>query len=401
MRFLILTIAIAFCFVLYSEARDEKAFSLFSVVQFDNKPCQSQSGSNSRSIGINRNGTCYTATECGNKGGTSSGNCASGFGVCCIFIISNTTSTTAKENNTYIQNPSFPSVYTSTSSITYKVEKMKKGICAFRLDFDIFFIEAPTSTVESTASGGKCEDTFKLTTTTSYNSPSICGQNAGQHMYMNVGPASGVTMNMAFTFSTTTTTTRKWEIKVSQYECKDYNLPPAGCLQYFMGHSGTWKTFNFDASSTSNRIHMQALDYSVCFRPEAGACCIRYQPCASEADSWTLNEDDVATKSAHQTGEDCTEDYIGIAGASSTCSKASGNSLTSRICGRYWSADTQGKTLGTTYETSTTKASALKICDCSAPFTIEVHTDSTGGTNAASAGDNRGVCLDYEQIPCH
>ena len=30
-------------------------------------------------------GTCYTASECGAKGGTTDGNCAAGFGVCCTF----------------------------------------------------------------------------------------------------------------------------------------------------------------------------------------------------------------------------------------------------------------------------------------------------------------------------
>ena len=27
---------------------------------------------------VNRNGTCYTTTECSSKGGTASGNCAAG-----------------------------------------------------------------------------------------------------------------------------------------------------------------------------------------------------------------------------------------------------------------------------------------------------------------------------------
>ena len=30
-------------------------------------------------------GTCYTASECTNKGGTADGNCAAGFGACCTF----------------------------------------------------------------------------------------------------------------------------------------------------------------------------------------------------------------------------------------------------------------------------------------------------------------------------
>ena len=53
----------------------EARFSLFSIVQFKNEGCATQSTSG----GIARNGTCYTSTECQNKGGQASGNCAAGF----------------------------------------------------------------------------------------------------------------------------------------------------------------------------------------------------------------------------------------------------------------------------------------------------------------------------------
>ena len=54
------------------------AFSLFSVVSFDNLQCQTNM--ESKMFGI-----CFTAEECSSKGGIASGNCASGFGVCCFF----------------------------------------------------------------------------------------------------------------------------------------------------------------------------------------------------------------------------------------------------------------------------------------------------------------------------
>ena len=49
--------------------------SLFSVVQFKNNECTATSG---------LTGVCYSSTECTDNGGSASGNCASGFGVCCI-----------------------------------------------------------------------------------------------------------------------------------------------------------------------------------------------------------------------------------------------------------------------------------------------------------------------------
>ena len=53
-----------------------EAFSLFSIVQFPNQQCTASSSSSTY-------GTCYTSSECTSKGGSSDGNCAAGFGVCC------------------------------------------------------------------------------------------------------------------------------------------------------------------------------------------------------------------------------------------------------------------------------------------------------------------------------
>merc|ERR1719323_2545164 len=64
-------------------AKDEKSFSIFNVVQFKNEACISTSTTMNSG---NRNGTCYTAEECDEKKGKAEGNCASGFGVCCVFI---------------------------------------------------------------------------------------------------------------------------------------------------------------------------------------------------------------------------------------------------------------------------------------------------------------------------
>ena len=58
-------------------ARSPKVFSLFSIVQFPNSACTSTSSTYS-------NGTCLTTSECSSKGGSAQGNCAAGFGVCCI-----------------------------------------------------------------------------------------------------------------------------------------------------------------------------------------------------------------------------------------------------------------------------------------------------------------------------
>ena len=47
-------------------------------MSFPNKQCTSASDDFTF-------GTCLSATECGEAGGMKDGNCASGFGVCCVI----------------------------------------------------------------------------------------------------------------------------------------------------------------------------------------------------------------------------------------------------------------------------------------------------------------------------
>jgi hypothetical protein len=51
--------------------------------------------------------------------------CLCSFGVCCVFTLS--TTGTVTQNCTYIQNPGYPSIYSSTSGVTYTVNKCSSG----------------------------------------------------------------------------------------------------------------------------------------------------------------------------------------------------------------------------------------------------------------------------------
>ena len=90
--------------------RSQRQFSLFSVVQFDNVECQSSDATSSTPKGV-----CYTATECTDRKGVNIGNCAQGFGVCCMVKTSECGSTVS-QNCSYVQNPSFPTVYSPTAA---------------------------------------------------------------------------------------------------------------------------------------------------------------------------------------------------------------------------------------------------------------------------------------------
>lgn len=55
-----------------------KFLSLFTIVQFPNSRCQANGASG------DYEGTCYHATECDSLNGTAFGECAEGYGVCCV-----------------------------------------------------------------------------------------------------------------------------------------------------------------------------------------------------------------------------------------------------------------------------------------------------------------------------
>merc|ERR1719228_143054 len=133
-----------------STQRKERVFSLFSIVQFPNEACASTSGTYS-------NGTCFTSSECSSKGGSAQGNCAAGFGVCCVFSVS-ATGSTVSQNCSYIVNPNYPSNYAPTSvpnTVSYTITKCSTDICRVRLDYDQFALDAPTIATTA-ATGGQC-----------------------------------------------------------------------------------------------------------------------------------------------------------------------------------------------------------------------------------------------------
>jgi len=360
--------------------RDKKVFSLFSIVTFPNAGCASQDAS--------RNGTCYTSSECQNKGGTTSGNCAAGFGVCCLFIVT-ATSTTINENCTYIQNPSFPSVYADTTSLTYTINKCADTVCNVRLDFETFTTLGPSLTTEVTATG-VCQDTFVVSGTSGITSPTICGKNAGQHIYVEMGQGSTDTATLAFAF-TGSSTARTWEIKATQIPCGANYRPPDGCLQYHTTLSGRFQTFNFAETTTTSQIHLAAQNYAVCIRQAAGHCCIEYSLCSDDS-SWSISNGAVGALQ----DEMCVEDYVGIDGVSDTCTTFAGQYTVGRMCGFEGAAATTPISFNVQ---AIGVVSGASVCDCVPPFNVQFYTDSTIGA-AAAILTQRGVCLEYEQRPC-
>jgi len=240
--------------------KDAKAFSLFSVVTFPNDECTTVMDPTMR-------GLCITAEECTDQGGTASGNCASGFGVCCFTTI--TEQGTITNNVTYIQNEGFPTAVLATTPAPNAIQRafMVQGgtnICQVRFDFEAATVFSPPTTAT-----GLCEgDTITVTQTsrTRGGFVTLCGTLSGQHIYVeNDGANPAATLNID---TADITLARTWKILVRTIECDSPAKAPGGCLQYFTGTSGNVLSFNAGATGALIRD----LLYNICIRREVGMC---------------------------------------------------------------------------------------------------------------------------------
>jgi len=373
------------------DGKKDKAFSLFNVVTFKNDECIANAANDLR-------GTCYTTEECEERGGTASGGCAMGFGTCCLFTVDECGGT-ATENSTYIRNDDWPNTLTGlpeSAMCDFTVRKCADEVCSLRLDFNTFNIQAGTGGgANAQDSTSACQDTFSVELTNNEvagNIPVICGQNNDQHMFVEIG--EDPTAMLRFNFAAIAAT-RQFEIKVTQYECKDVGtlVPPGGCLQWHTGTTGQLTSFNW---SPIDAQHLQNQDYDICIRQEAGFCCTDYTVC-NQPGSFSISVPSVlpmiAAMAVGATGKACTLDYISIDGSSEICGS---NVNFNQYCGDVLSSKTAMAAVDSA------------ICDCSAPFVVGIFTNAAAGMEddgmavgaAMMLQQSRGICLNYRQIPC-
>jgi hypothetical protein len=434
-----------------------KDFSLFSVVTFKNEECTSKT----TLTGGARAGTCYTTTECSDKSGTASGNCASGFGVCCIFINALATTATISENRTYLRNTNYPTYETKTAaqSIVYTVEKMQSDICQIRLDFVDFIIGGPVVSTElkaysSTALTTCTNDNLVIATTGGDSRGAICGALTGEHLYIELSPTASDKATLTLTTAISTSVTpaiaqRVWDIKTSQIPCYATYRAPPGCDRYLMADTGKITSFNFykvsgstPAAQTTTAgqntgIELMDQDINTCIRRTKGMCCVDYKLCTADTqaivltdgaqgteangangvrnEAWTIDTDvmpfslnAVANSVTAQSDlglidSMCSGDYVEIP-SSTSHSCGGGTSANTLISTRYC-----GARFGVQFQAALAAFSSSGVCDCSEPFTLRHVTDTgndTGGSNSGAIANvdaitpPRGFCIDYRQTPC-
>merc|ERR1719422_2088736 len=376
---------------------------IFNVVRFPNEACGSAD---------NFNGTCYTASECSALGGSSSGTCASGFGVCCVFSLACGTKTSA--NTSYATMTSF-STTNDRDPCTYTYCKNSDDVCKLRIDFETMVIADPFTITPATAgetdlngfSVGDClTDTLTIGVPGMTSPPVICGYNTGQHMYV---PACPSCVTITLDIDTATSATRNWQIKVTQYECGSLMAPEENCLQWHTETSGTFATFNWDttqtaATSVPNQFHLSDQYYDICFRRTRGYCSICFSPqivgaAAGQATSYGISSCNIATEPACNSalGTVCTAinsvlaagttdnaatrglgDYLTILNMQDDPGAALTVSKFNTICGAVWNSANNNAGLDT-------------ICTWTTPFRVGVHFDSDeilGDTDTGNVWDN-------------
>jgi len=252
--------------------RDQRAIALFNVVTFPNIECQSTENTDNK-------GTCFSSTECSDKGGSAEGNCASGFGVCCIITIDKEEGGDVSHNNTIVENKDFPTAYdTKSKKATYKIKPLD-DICFLRFDFIKLDLAI-------TADTGKCADTLTVTIPTAAGTspPVLCGLNDGQHMYSdNMRQTADTTLEIA---TGTTTHSRKWKIKIAQINCDCPVKPAPGCTQFFTATCGEVQSMNYGATTP---LMVANFDDVICFRENSGSCSVSISQSTDESSKDTFS----------------------------------------------------------------------------------------------------------------
>jgi hypothetical protein len=280
--------------------REGKLFSVFEIVRFNNEACKGAD---------DKDGVCYTAAQCTDMGGTATGNCAMGFGVCCRILVDPTCPSDITTASATIVNPGypddvntatagscssssgaagrvaprifFPTTTTTTTatqtSVTnvevsgtdtmyrWAIYKATPTVEQIRIDFVEFDIAPPKM--------GACSNESMTITgadavTNKILPDKLCGVLTGQHVYLSVKDLGTDFLTIEITLSMNGT--QEWEMLITQIEGDATDdLAPRGCLQYFKEDAATFSSFNWDSG---NGMLINDNQYSICIKDNDAYC---------------------------------------------------------------------------------------------------------------------------------
>ncbi|GFY57234.1 CUB domain-containing protein [Trichonephila inaurata madagascariensis] len=325
---------------------------LITIIRYQNSPCKGVAGDE---------GTCLSdANDCERRKGTNIGTCARGLSTCCLskFTCGDITS----QNETVFVNRNYPNQENGTDTCQVTIEK-PDNVCQLRLDMHEFFLSEPDDM-------GLCTtDSFMVRTTVGERLPILCGENKGQHLYVDMGRGSGNPVVLSVV-SNGDKMSRRWKIKISMIECGSLNMAPAGCLQYFRNPSDVVRSFNYGPRAEGQVRYLSNLRYTSCVRVEENFCSIKWETESPGAFSWGAPHDGGAS------GSICNEDdFIGIDQGSED-GMGPGED---RFCG-------------------TKLHDRDVLISRSKPFMLRVKSNSDASVNANNS--QYGFSLRYTQLPC-
>ncbi|CAL4155958.1 unnamed protein product [Meganyctiphanes norvegica] len=213
------------------------------------------------------NGICHTEQDCMDMGGFYNtpadeeskhislvshkpSTCGGGHGVCCRTNA--VCGDTITASGTYFTSPTSPYGTAGVCSVDLAPTE---GCCKVMLEFETFDLLGPIE--------GECtNDTFVVVGANSDTEiPVLCGENGGQHMYIDIDNSEG-----PFHLIVTTSDTaylRDWKIKVTYVPCG--GCPPNRCLQYHPETTGSIKSFAYPTMLNNQK-------YAICFGYVPGYC---------------------------------------------------------------------------------------------------------------------------------
>jgi len=233
---------------------------------------------------------------------------------------------------------------------------------------------------------GDCvDDQFSISGALGSGTPTICGTNTGYHMIVDSDPGGNTCHKALFNIGGTTTTSRSWTIRVTQYGCGDTdNSGWPGCLQYYTATANTVQNFGFPPTITAVTAavtHLSNQHYDICIRRASGFCYICYSPTIiaaitaaigtpiTAAISFGLSISSIAANPASMISNTCSQDWIEIPGAETATIAAisiAAETNGGRLCGRVLASAT-GKTTAT---------AAGTVCARHLPFRVGVDFDN-------------------------
>lgn len=337
--------------------------NMFNSIRLQNTPCNTEIGDA---------GTCLSDGDCKGRQGTSSGSCGRSGLVCCTFKF--TCSGKTSSNETLFVNPSYPLGENGTNTCQVTIQNVP-DVCQLRLDLEEFSLSPPDEY-------GRCtKDSFMVRTTVGERLPMLCGENKGQHMYVDMGRGSGnpvvlsvITNDIDFS--------RKWKVRISLIPCNNYVMAPSGCLQYFRLPSDVIRSFNYGPKMDGKSRYLSNLRYTSCIRVEENFCAIKWVTESENSFSWGASNDPLYLSSNASfndmglMGGLCNDDdYVGIDQGSQEGSGAGED----RFCGAKLFYNNV-------------------VISRSKPFQLKVRSNSDQTENARHS--QNGFSLRYVQLPC-